>query len=161
MEDIRTSARVTVYTWSTSVRSRSLLAQKASYWFLYFVIYFSMNFFHAFTPPGFVPRQTWRLTGRIVITFPTFDFDDLWWPQIWRNWKSNFNRNLSGMNEPKVTSTGINWNETAHTAHSHSPALPDRKHFLQSESTELQNDEVKLYLRITARVFRYCITLQI
>ena len=32
MEDIRTSARVTVHTFSTFVRSRSFLAQKASYW---------------------------------------------------------------------------------------------------------------------------------
>ena len=32
MEDIRTSVRVTVHTLSTSVRSRSFIAQKASYW---------------------------------------------------------------------------------------------------------------------------------
>ena len=34
MDDIRTSARVTLHTLSTSVRSRSFIAQKASYWLL-------------------------------------------------------------------------------------------------------------------------------
>ena len=39
MEDIRTSAHVTVNTLSTSVSSRSFIAQKASNWFLTLIAY--------------------------------------------------------------------------------------------------------------------------